>query len=89
MARWTRSEALNKMYAMYIPLNTGLHWVLCGVVLPRTSTSEGEKYPTGELKICDSMHAEKSAYTEVMNLLIEHLGYVRAYREYACRPTRW
>ena len=71
------------MYAMYIPLNTGMHWVLCEVVLPRTSTSEGEKYPTGKLKIYDSMHAEKSAYTEVMNLLIEHLGYVWAYREYA------
>ena len=83
MAKWTTSEDLNTMYAMYIPLNTGLHWVLCEVVLPRTSTSEGEKYPTGKLKIYDSMHAEKSAYTEVMNLLIEHLAYVWASRGYA------
>jgi hypothetical protein len=71
------------MYAMYIPLNIGLHWVLCEVVLPRTSTSEGEKYPTGKLKIYDSLHGAKGAYTEVMNLLIEHLGYVWASRGYA------
>ena len=71
------------MYAMYIPLNTGLHWVLCEVVLPRTSTSEGEKYPTGKLTIYDSLHGAKGAYTEVMNLLIDHLGYVWASRGYA------
>ena len=71
------------MYAMYIPLNIGLHWVLCEVVLPRTSTSEGEKYPTGRLTIYDSLHGDKSAYNEVMNLLIEHLGYVWASRGYA------
>jgi Ulp1 family protease len=33
MERWTRREALDKMYAMHIPLNTGLHWVICEVVL--------------------------------------------------------
>jgi Ulp1 family protease len=71
------------MYAMYIPLNTGLHWVLCEVVLPRSSTSAGEQYPTGKLKIYDSLHARKSTYKEVMDLLIEHLGYVWALRGYA------
>jgi hypothetical protein len=69
-------EALNKMYAMYIPLNIGLHWVLCEVVLPRSSTSAEEQYPTWKLKIYDSLHAGKSAYNKVMNLLIEHLDYV-------------
>jgi hypothetical protein len=65
------------------PLNTGLHWALCGVVLPRPSSSEGGQHPGGKPKIYDSLHAGKSAYTEAMNLLTEHLGYVWASRGYA------
>jgi hypothetical protein len=52
-------------------------------VLPRSSTSAKEQYPTGELKIYDSLHGDKSAYNDVMNLLIEHIGYAWAYRGYA------
>jgi hypothetical protein len=57
--------------------------VLCGVVLPRSSTSAEEQYPTGKLKIYDPMHGDKSAYKEVTDWLIEHLGYVWAFRGYA------
>jgi Ulp1 family protease len=63
------------MYAMYIPLNIGLHWVLCEVVLPRSSTSTEEEYPTGKLKIYGSLHAGKSAYNEVMNHFWAYRGY--------------